>query len=102
MPCQPCPRDRERERVRWITVERVHDDALAHPAEDCPAEEQRWERGNLEAPHEVEEDPAQEAIGDPGHQELRGIVTWTPEGPEDSLREEEEDVAVGEDDSGFA
>ena len=89
-------------RVRRITVERVHDDPFAHPAEDRPAEEQRRERGNLEAPHEVEEDPSQEAIGDPGDQELREIVTRTPEGPEDSLREEEEDVAVGEDDGGFA
>ena len=102
VPRQPGERDRERERIRRIAVERVHDDALAHPAEDRPAEEQRRERGDLEASHEVEEDPAQEAISDPGDQELQQVVPWTPEGPEDSLREEEQDVAVGEDDGGFA
>jgi hypothetical protein len=38
-----------------------------------------WKTGDLEEPHEIEEDPSHEAIRNPGHQELREVVTRTPE-----------------------
>jgi hypothetical protein len=58
------------------------------------------QRGDLEAPHEVEEDPSQEAVGEPGCQKLTRCVPWTPEGPRDPLREEEEDLTVSNDNGG--